>query len=59
MHIDHVLRKASSPLYILRVCKFYGYPKEQLDLLIQRIIICLHICYILRCGVAVIMTIAK
>ena len=38
-HIDHVLRKASSPLYILRVCKFYGYPKEQLDLLIQRIII--------------------
>ena len=24
-HIDHVLSKASSRLYILRVCRFYGY----------------------------------
>ena len=38
-HIDHVLSKANSPLYILRVCKCYGYPKEQLDLLFQSLII--------------------
>ena len=24
-HIDHVLSKANSHLYVLRVCKFYGY----------------------------------
>ena len=39
IHIDHVLSKASSRLYILRVCRFYGYPKEQLDLLFQSLII--------------------
>ena len=38
-HIDHVLSKASSRLNILRVCRFYGYPKEQLDLLFQSLII--------------------
>ena len=38
-HIDHALSKASSRLYILRVCRFYGYPKEQLDLLFQSLII--------------------
>ena len=38
-HIDHVLSKARSRLYILRVCRFYGYPKEQLDLLFQSLII--------------------
>ena len=34
-----MLSKASSHLYILRVCRFYGYPKEQLDLLFQSLII--------------------
>ena len=38
-HIDHVLSKASSRLYILRVCRFQGYPKEQLDMLFQSLII--------------------
>ena len=42
-HIDHMLGKASSRLYILRVCRFpgrfYGYPKEHLDLLFQSLII--------------------
>ena len=39
--IGHVLRKASSRLHILRVCKFYGHPKEQLllDLPFQSLII--------------------
>ena len=39
LHVDNLLRKASSRLYILRVCKYFGYPKEQLtklfDLLIR------------------------
>ena len=30
LHVDNLLRKASSRLYILRVCKYFGYPKEQL-----------------------------
>ncbi|CAH3031607.1 unnamed protein product, partial [Pocillopora meandrina] len=32
-HIDSLLSKASSRLYILRICKYYGYSKENLDLL--------------------------
>ena len=39
LHVDNLLRKASSRLYILRVCKHFGYPKEQwtklFDLLIM------------------------
>ena len=30
LHVDNLLRKPSSRLYILRVCKYFGYPKEQL-----------------------------
>ena len=45
-HIDHVLSKANSRLYILRVCKFYGYPKEQLGLLFQSLIISVFTCAI-------------
>ena len=42
-HIDHVLSKASSRLYILIVYKSYGYPKEQLDLLFQSLIIIISV----------------
>ena len=39
LYVDNLLRKASSRLYILRVCKYFGYPKDQLtkffDLLIM------------------------
>lgn len=45
-HIDHELGKASSRMYILRVCRFYGYPKEQLDLLFQSLIISVFPCAI-------------
>ena len=38
-HIDLVPSKVSSRLYILRVCRFYGYPKQQLDLLFQSLTI--------------------
>lgn len=34
-HIDYLLSKASSRLYILRICKYYGYSKKNLDLLFQ------------------------
>ena len=34
-HIDYLLCKASSRLYILRICKYYGYTIENLDLLFQ------------------------
>ena len=53
-HINYMLSKARSRLYILRVCKFYGYPKEQLDLLFQSLIISVFT-MLLRCGVVVIM----
>jgi len=51
-HIDHMLGKASSRLYILRVCRFYGYPKEQLDLLFQSLIISVftHAIEVWGCG---------
>ena len=32
-HFDILLRKASSKLYIMRVCKFYGYLQEELTAL--------------------------
>ena len=38
IHIDNLLRKASSLLYILRVCKYFGYPKEQLTKLFDLLI---------------------
>ena len=38
-HIDHVISKTSSRLYILRVCRFYGYPKKQLDLLFKSLML--------------------
>ena len=31
IHIDNMLSKASSQMYILRVCKSYGYSKVQLN----------------------------
>ena len=43
LHVDNLLRKASSRLYILRFCKYFGYPIEQLsklfDLLIMSLIL--------------------
>ena len=32
-HIDYLLSKAGSRLYMLRICKYYGYTIENLDLL--------------------------
>ena len=38
-HIDYLPSKASSRFYILRICKYYGYTTENLDLLFQSLIL--------------------
>ena len=42
LHVDNLLRKASSHSYILRVCKYFGYPKEQLTKLFDLLIMFLY-----------------
>ena len=39
IHIDNMLSKASSRMYILRVCKSYGYSKVQLNNLFNLLVI--------------------
>ena len=38
-HIDYLLSKTTSRLYIIRICKYYGYSTENLDLLFQSLIL--------------------
>ena len=38
-HIEYLLTKASSRLYILRICKYYKYSVNNLDLLFQSLIL--------------------
>ena len=38
-HFDYMLSKASSRLYILRVCKYYGFSVDYLDLLFKSLIL--------------------
>ena len=38
-HIDYLLSNASSRLHIIRICKYYGYSIESLDLLFQSLIV--------------------
>ena len=38
LHLDNILSKASSRLYILRVCKFYGLPLDHFHLLFTSLI---------------------
>ena len=52
LHVDNLLRKASSRLYILRVCKYFGYPKEQLTKLFDLLIMSLFLFGIEIWGVA-------
>ena len=40
-HFDYVFSKASFRLYILRVCKYYGYSKEELTVLFDSLIMSL------------------
>ena len=39
LHFDNIISKASSRLYILRVCKFYGLPLDHLHLLFISLIL--------------------
>ena len=41
LHVDKIIAKASSRLYILRVCKFYGYSHDQLNKLFHSLILSL------------------
>ena len=43
LHVDNLLRRAGSRLYILRVCKHFGYPKEQLTKLFDLLIMSLFL----------------
>ena len=38
LQFDEMIRKASSRMYIMRVCKHYGLPRKQLDLLFNSLI---------------------
>ena len=40
-HFDHMITKASSRLYILRICKYDGYSLQELTLLFDSLIMSL------------------
>ena len=50
-HFDLLVRKASDRLYIIRVCKFYGYCQEELTVLFNSSIMSLF-CMQLKFGEA-------
>ena len=52
LHVDNFLRKATSRLYILRVCEYVGYPKQQLTKLFDLLIMSLFLFGIEIWGVA-------
>ena len=41
LQVDNLLSKAASRMYILRVCRLYGYTKENLNLLFESLILSL------------------
>ena len=41
LHVDGLLSKASGRMHILRVCKIYGYPRDQLTKLFETLILSL------------------
>ena len=43
LHIDSLLSRAASRLYILRICKYYGYSKDQLSKLFDSLIMSLFL----------------
>ncbi|CAB4022582.1 Hypothetical predicted protein, partial [Paramuricea clavata] len=38
LQFDEMLKKASARMYIMRVCKYYGFPIKQLDMLFNTLI---------------------
>ena len=43
LHVNDLLSRASSRMYIMRTCRSYGYSKEQLKLLLDALIMSLFI----------------
>ena len=43
LHIDSLLSRAASRLYILRICKYYEYSKDQLSKLFDSLIMTLFL----------------
>ena len=41
MQVDNLLSKSASRMYILRVCRSYGYTKENLNILFESLILSL------------------
>jgi hypothetical protein len=38
LYLDNLLARAGSRLYILRICKYYGYPKDQISTLFDSLV---------------------
>ena len=43
LHIDSLLSRAASRLYIFKICKYYGYSKDQLSKLFDSLIMSLFL----------------
>ena len=43
LHIDSLLSRAATRLYILRICNYYGYSKDQLSKLFDSLIMSLFL----------------
>ncbi|CAB4017346.1 Hypothetical predicted protein [Paramuricea clavata] len=39
MHLDELMSKACSRMYIIRICKYYGFSRKELDLLFHSLIL--------------------
>ena len=39
MHLDELMSKAFSRMYIIRICKYYGFSRKELDLLFHSLIL--------------------
>ena len=50
MHFEDLISKASSRMYIMRICKYYGLSADQLDMLFHSLIISLFLFGIEVCG---------
>ena len=50
LHVDDLLSKAESRIYILRVCRRYGYRNEHLSYLFYSIILSLYFYTVLKFG---------
>ena len=50
MHFEDLISNASDRMYIMRICKYYGLPADQLHMLFHSLIISLFLFGIEVCG---------